>query len=98
MLTLPIKAKWFDMIASGEKREEYRTISPYYNSRFFARRGCGAFWMRFRNGYRTDSPLMECLVSVRIDEGAEQWGAVPGLKYYVLLIYSVVIINQRIKQ
>jgi len=30
MLTLPIKKKWFDMIASGEKKEEYREIKEYY--------------------------------------------------------------------
>ena len=29
MLTLPIKKKWFDMILSGEKKEEYREIKPY---------------------------------------------------------------------
>ena len=34
MLILPIKKKWFDMIASGEKTEEYREIKPYYDSRF----------------------------------------------------------------
>ena len=34
MLTLPIKKKWFDMIVSGEKKEEYREIKPYYDSRF----------------------------------------------------------------
>ncbi len=33
MLTLPIKKKWFDMILSGEKKEEYREIKPYYISR-----------------------------------------------------------------
>ena len=33
MLILPIKKKWFDMIASGEKKEEYREIKPYYDSR-----------------------------------------------------------------
>ena len=27
MLVLPIKKKWFDMIASGEKKEEYREIN-----------------------------------------------------------------------
>lgn len=31
MLILPIKKKWFDMIASGQKKEEYREIKPYYN-------------------------------------------------------------------
>lgn len=34
MLTLPVKKKWFDMILSGEKKEEYREIKPYYISRF----------------------------------------------------------------
>lgn len=33
MLILPIKKKWFDMIVSGEKKEEYREIKPYYDSR-----------------------------------------------------------------
>lgn len=33
MLTLPIKKKWFDMILSGEKKEEYRKIKSYYISR-----------------------------------------------------------------
>lgn len=33
MLTLPIKKKWFDMIASGEKKEEYREIKEYYEIR-----------------------------------------------------------------
>lgn len=34
MLTLPIKKKWFDMILSGEKKEEYREIKPYWITRF----------------------------------------------------------------
>ena len=34
MLVLPIKKKWFDMIKSGEKKEEYREIKPYWTSRF----------------------------------------------------------------
>lgn len=33
MLTLPIKKKWYDMILSGIKKEEYREIKPYYDSR-----------------------------------------------------------------
>ena len=34
MLTLPIMGKWFNMILSGDKREEYREIKPYYTTRF----------------------------------------------------------------
>lgn len=34
-LVLPIKKKWFDMIASGEKKEEYRDIRFHWCSRIF---------------------------------------------------------------
>lgn len=34
MLTLTIKKKWFDMILDGRKKEEYREIKEYYDSRF----------------------------------------------------------------
>lgn len=34
MVTLPIKRKWFDMIMTGEKTEEYRDVKPYYTMRF----------------------------------------------------------------
>jgi hypothetical protein len=33
ILHLTLKKKWFDMIASGEKKEEYREIKPYWASR-----------------------------------------------------------------
>jgi len=33
-LVLAIKRKWFDMIASGVKKEEYRKIDQYYYARF----------------------------------------------------------------
>ena len=34
MLTLSIKKQWYDMLVSGEKKEEYREIKPYYTKRF----------------------------------------------------------------
>ncbi len=33
VLKLTLKKKWFDMILSGEKTEEYRDIKPYFESR-----------------------------------------------------------------
>jgi hypothetical protein len=33
ILHLTLKKQWFDMIASGEKKEEYREIKPYWVSR-----------------------------------------------------------------
>ena len=32
-LKLVLKKKWYDMIASGEKKEEYREITPYWRTR-----------------------------------------------------------------
>lgn len=32
-LHLTLKKKWFDMIASGAKREENREMKPYWNKR-----------------------------------------------------------------
>lgn len=49
MLTLPIKKKWFDMILSGDKKEEYREIKPYYETRFMNLFGvifCGGTWIK----------------------------------------------------
>lgn len=43
-LTLSLKKKWFDMIASGEKTEEYREITLYWQKRLLR---CGGVC----NGY-----------------------------------------------
>jgi len=69
ILHLTLKKKWFDMIASGEKKEEYREIKPYWEKRLEAPR-LFAFvtrfkefdFVEFRNGYGKDAPRMivEC--------------------------------------
>ena len=41
LLNLIVTGHWFDMIASGEKTEEYREIKPYWQNRF----GCQASGM-----------------------------------------------------
>jgi len=95
MLTLPIKKKWFDMIVSGEKKEEYREIKPYYDSRFMnlLRIELGKFkdeeYILFRNGYSKNSPTIKCKVYISYGYGKEEWGAEPNKKYYVLKILSV---------
>ena len=35
ILDLPLKAQWYNMFESGEKREEYREIKPYWLKRLF---------------------------------------------------------------
>lgn len=96
MLTLPIKKKWLDMILSGEKKEEYREIKPYYMSRFanlfemfpysFIPTGLDTKEIMFRNGYDKDAPSFVALCSLDIKTGKKEWGAEPGIEYYVLTI------------
>ena len=103
MLTLPIKKKWFDMIKSGEKKEEYREIKPYYAGRFYKNyiiSGVGLEWVLnnnpsvykdiiFRNGYRKDSPKIKCYCYISKGYGKPEWGAELNKEYYVLKILSV---------
>ena len=95
MLTLPIKKKWYDMILSGEKKEEYREIKPYYTSRFQRLWGGSLIdrnvnrTVRFRNGYSKDSPSLTATVTLSTGEGKPEWGADSGKKYYILHIREV---------
>ena len=85
MLVLPIKKKWFDMIVSGEKKEEYREIKPYYDKRllnYFEYTDYGTFIVInpyitkpiiFRNGYSKNSPQIKCLCSLDMRIGKEEW-------------------------
>lgn len=75
MLVLPIKKKWFDMIASGEKKEEYREIKPYYDKRL-VKYFDEVHWPRFvvfKNGYSKKSPQIKCLCTLNIGQGKEKW-------------------------
>lgn len=35
VLNLSVSKQWFDMISTGEKKEEYREIKPYWVSRLY---------------------------------------------------------------
>ena len=101
MLTLPIKKKWFDMILSGEKKEEYREIKPYYTTRLYGKayeyNVKNGFIKEYdkeekiilRNGYSSNSPSIKCKVLITKGYGKEEWGADPNKLYYVLKILSV---------
>ena len=96
MLVLPIKKKWFDMILSGEKKEEYRELTWYWRVRFtnaglLDRYGFGWLPQRvmFRNGYSKTSPSFVALVSAEAKEGRSEWGAEPEKIYWVLKILEI---------
>ena len=55
ILQLTIKKKWFDLIKSGIKTEEYREIKPYFINRLNKKYK----YIIFRNGYRKESPQIK---------------------------------------
>ena len=98
MLTLPIKNPWFSMIRAGEKREEYREETEYWRTRLETAFGKeihqaaeqqAETWIRLRNGYGADRPSIQARVRLRIGQGRPEWGAEPGVEYYVLVIQAV---------
>lgn len=94
-LHLTLKKKWFDMIASGEKKEEYREVKPYwikrltaYNNAFDHCRDFSA--IEFKNGYGKDAPtlLFEC-DEIIIGTGKPEWGAEPDKEYFVIKLGKI---------
>jgi len=60
ILHLTLKKKWFDLIASGEKKVEYREIKPYWIKRLLNEDDSAKEFdeIYFKNGYKKDSPFM----------------------------------------
>lgn len=76
VLHLTLKKKWFDMIASGEKKEEYREFKQYWIKRFGYESesdyetgyyDANMFRLpdviRFTNGYGKDKPTFDIEVT-----------------------------------
>ena len=69
ILHLTLKREWFDLIASGKKKVEYREIKPYWETRFLEGGKFFAInyktipkkfkYIIFKNGYSKRSPRMK---------------------------------------
>lgn len=82
VLHLTLKRRWFDMIASGQKREEYREIKPYWSKRL---PGQDYDAVQFRNGYSATAPAMMFeLLWIDRGQGVLEWGAPDGQEVYIL--------------
>lgn len=104
ILQLTLKKKWFDMIASGKKKEEYREIKEYWISRLCWRKPdmIGELsvlknefkqfdFVAFKNGYSKDAP--EMIVEVRgiqMKEGNTDWGAEKGVMYFSIHLGEII--------
>ena len=96
VLNLTIKRRWFDMINSGVKREEYRIgnaqVAKAYDSAAH-RRTESDLVMVLRNGYRMDSPALVVRIvgfSFRTKAEHPEWGEPTGVRHYAVLFDKVI--------
>lgn len=91
VLKLVLKKKWFDMIASGEKKEEYRELKPYWIKRLFCDLGNAEAgepvkyeFVTFYLGYAKDRPKMTFKIEgIIYDVGRPEWGA-PSTEVFII--------------
>lgn len=81
-LHLVLKAKWYDMVVSGEKPCEYREKTPYWKKRIWDRREEIESVVLHR-AY-TNITHEEKIKQITESYGVEKWGAVPGVEYYTI--------------
>lgn len=97
ILILPLKEKWYRMIESGEKREEYREIKPYWIKRLFRDLGNAQYkqpvdWthVQFTLGY-PPSWDKKRRMTFKIDGidfgmGKPEWGAPTDKEVFIIKI------------
>lgn len=85
VLHLILKKKWYDMIDSGEKPEDYRDYTPYWRARLlilnrYPRRYTHVL---FRCGY-TSKTMMFRYAGLHVGYGKAEWGAPPYREVFVI--------------
>lgn len=90
-LHLNLKKKWYDLIESGEKKEEYREVKPYWATRIenFNKNGNGLIC--FKNGYSKQARgmIVECKgVDLGFCDTKPEWGQ-PNETHYILKLGKV---------
>lgn len=78
-LDLVLKHKWFDMIACGEKKEEYREIKPFWENRFTK---FSYSEVCFHRGY-TSMTMTWKIKRIKRGIGNPKWGA-PSYEVFII--------------
>jgi len=87
ILHLTLKKRWFDLISSGVKKEEYRELKPYWHKRLLNHL---YDFIQFRNGYAPEAPtILVELLGLSSGLGITEWGAPDGVSVYILRLGKV---------
>lgn len=82
ILRLPLKKEWYNMIESGEKKEEYRELKDYWTTRIVSKG-----WpthVQFSYGYTIRTMMFE-INRIRVGLGKKEWGA-PDCEVYIITL------------
>lgn len=96
ILHLTLKKKWFDLIASGQKKIEYREYKPYWIRRL-VHQGFTEVW--FKNGYSKNAPFLK-IALLRIlfinssEHDASNGEELTADKYFALYLGDVLEIRR----
>ena len=96
-LHLTLKKKWFDMILSGEKKEEYREVKDYWCNRLEwvpSREIIIYHVIKFRNGYSKNAPelTIECL-GIERGKAKPEWSDNWQGEVFVIKLGKIIEIN-----
>ena len=99
ILNLTIKRRWFDMIASGEKCEEYRgEDNRQVNTAWerIANEELAAYTMVLRNGYCMGSPALAVRVyGIMLRNGNDsihpEWGEPTDRTHFAIMLGDVLV-------
>lgn len=82
-LFLILKGQWYEMIDSGEKKEEYRQVTEYWTDR--RKLGTRHYdTATFQLAYTKKHRMTFEIKSIEVRTGNPAWGAEKGEKYYVI--------------
>ena len=94
-LHLNVKKKWFEMIASAEKKEEYREITPYWEKRLYHVCYPRILQFRdydiveFRNGYSANAKKIRLVCDgITGGIGNYYWGA-PNRPVFIIKLGKI---------
>ncbi|MBR4614869.1 MAG: hypothetical protein IKO55_04630 [Kiritimatiellae bacterium] len=106
ILSLVLKRKWYEMIDSGEKREEYRLATDYWKTRIWnwdyksAVKVVLPSVVEFRLGYAADAPRMAFLTErsffrMRGNYMHPAWGEPMDDNHIVIAIGERIILEEQ---
>ena len=98
-IILTTSEKYFNMIKTGVKKEEYREINGYYDSLFdkffYKNRVLTPSYIIFKNSDKNNCKNLRCLCNLSQGYGKKEWGAKPNKFYFILEILKVEEISDK---